>query len=74
MNPTLAAEIEQLSRAEKLLLVESLWDSIAKDAACVEPPKWHDQLLAEDAVRYASTPSRGNSWETAKRRIVGGQP
>ncbi len=73
MNPTLAAEIERLSPAEKLILVESLWDSIAKDTTAVEPPKWHDQVLAEDAARYASDPSHGASWDAVKRRITGGQ-
>jgi len=73
MNPAIAAEIERLSPAEKLLLVESLWDSIAKESTEIEPPKWHDQILAEDAKRYAADPSRGDSWEVVKRRITGGQ-
>lgn len=73
MNPAIAAEIERLSPAEKLLLVESLWDSLAKESTDVEPPKWHDQVLAEDARRYEADPSRGDSWDVVKRRITSGQ-
>jgi putative addiction module component (TIGR02574 family) len=71
MNATLAAEIQQLSPAEKLLLVEELWNQIAQESHAVEPPSWHDQALAEDAQRYAADPSRGDSWENVKRRITG---
>ncbi len=70
MNAALAAEIERLSPAEKLLLVEELWNQIARESNAVEPPAWHDAILAEDAQRYASDPSRGDSWENVKRRIV----
>jgi len=70
MNTTLAAEISRLSPAEKLLLVEELWDEIAKESAAAEPPAWHDQVLAEDAARYAIDPSRGDSWTNVKRRIT----
>jgi putative addiction module component (TIGR02574 family) len=72
VKAALAAEIERLSPAEKLLLVEELWNQIARESNAVEPPAWHDKLLAEDAERYASDPpSRGDSWENVKRRITG---
>ena len=71
MSPTLAAELKQLSPAEKLLLVEELWDSIAKGSNALDPPAWHDKALAEDAKHYAADPSRGDSWANVKRRITG---
>ncbi len=71
MNATLAEEISRLSPAEKLLLVEELWDDIAKASNAIEPPAWHDQALAEDAARYAADPSPGDSWASVKRRITG---
>ena len=71
VNATLAAEIERLSPAEKLLLVEELWNQIARESNAVEPPAWHDKVLAEDADRYAADPSRGDSWENVRRRIAG---
>jgi putative addiction module component (TIGR02574 family) len=71
MNAALAAEIARLSPAEKLLLVEELWNEIARDSNAMEPPAWHDQALGEDAERYTADPSRGDTWENAKRRITG---
>ncbi|MDP1579621.1 MAG: addiction module protein [Candidatus Didemnitutus sp.] len=70
MNAALAAELERLSPAEKLLLVEELWNQIARDSNAVEPPAWHDDALAEDAQRYAADSSRGDTWENVKRRIT----
>jgi hypothetical protein len=52
MTATLAAELEKLSTAEKLLLVEALWNDIAKESDSMEPPAWHDQVLAKDAAAY----------------------
>ncbi len=70
MNSVLTTEISRLSPAEKLLLVEELWDDIAKESNAVEPPAWHDQALAEDAARYAADPSPGDNWANVKRRII----
>ncbi len=71
MNAVLAAEIQRLSPAEKLLLVEELWDAIAKESNAAEPPAWHDHALAEDAASYKADPAPGDSWANVKRRITG---
>lgn len=70
MNAALTAEISRLSPAEKLLLVEELWNEIAAASNTVEPPAWHDQVLAEDAADYTANPARGDSWANVKRRIA----
>ena len=71
MNATLAAEIQRLSPAEKLQLVEELWNDIARESNDAAPPAWHDKVLAEDAAAYAANPSRGDTWEAVKGRITG---
>jgi len=38
-------EIEKLSISERLLLVEELWDSIARSNADVPMPQWQKQAL-----------------------------
>jgi hypothetical protein len=70
MNATLAAELKQLSSAEKLPLVEERWNDIAKESNTIEPPAWHDRVLAEDATEYAANPVRGDSWSIVKERII----
>lgn len=60
-----------LSPAEKLQLVEDLWDDLA---ATPEKVPVHDWQLEEVAKRKASLiedPASGQSWEEVKRRIRG---
>lgn len=53
MNATLTAEISRLSPAEKILLVEELWDQIASASPSLPVPVAHreelDRRLASDA-------------------------
>jgi hypothetical protein len=64
-------QLQGLSLSEKMLLVEELWDVIAKNESALPIPAWHEQALAEDAVRYAANPAEGSSWADVKRRITG---
>ena len=41
MKDALIIEIEKLNKSEKLLLVESLWDSIASEPGDVPLPEHH---------------------------------
>lgn len=63
-------QIEALTNTQKVLLVEELWDSIAKQADAVEIPAWHEQALAEDAADYMANPNAGSSWPDVKQRIT----
>lgn len=38
MNPTLATEISRLSPAEKILLVEEIWDQVAESSETLPVP------------------------------------
>jgi putative addiction module component (TIGR02574 family) len=49
-------EISQLSAAEKILLVEDLWDSIASDESGVPVPQSHMGELDRRLMRYESHP------------------
>jgi putative addiction module component (TIGR02574 family) len=70
MNPALAAEISRLTSAEKLLLVEQLWDNLASSEDRLQIPPWHEQVLAEDQAIYQAKPIEGSSWPDAKKRIL----
>ena len=60
----------KLPVAERLQLVEDLWDSIAADAS-FEPPLPDVVMteLRERKARYDANPESAISWEEAKRRI-----
>jgi len=64
-------DFAELSLSEKLLLVEELWDVIAKDENNLPIPAWHEQALAEAAALYAANPGEGSAWADVKRRITG---
>jgi putative addiction module component (TIGR02574 family) len=73
MSSTLQEEISQLSASEKLLLVEDIWDQIAKDSDIQHFPLPNSQRLELDRryQDFLQNPSEGSSWSDVKRRILG---
>ena len=61
--------IEDLSIAEKLLLMERLWEDLSRRPSDIPPPDWHGDILAnrQDAVREGRTSFV--EWEAAKERL-----
>lgn len=60
-------QIEQMSRAEKLQVMEALWADLSKTEAEVESPAWHADVLRETEARVAAGEERITDWDTAKR-------
>jgi len=48
----LKSEIGKLNLADKLLLVEDVWDSIADDTATLPMPEWHRRELERRSEEY----------------------
>jgi putative addiction module component (TIGR02574 family) len=42
-----AAEIRQMTPAERLRAIESLWDSLLVDQVEMHSPQWHEAILDE---------------------------
>ena len=67
------SELRSLPVAERLQLVEALWNSIVEDQDSVlDDPAVVAELRARKA-RFAADPSTGVLWEEAKRRIRSGR-
>jgi len=64
-----ASEIAQMSREEKLEVMEALWADLARDESEVESPAWHQDVLKETEARLAAGQERIADWETAKRDL-----
>ena len=62
-------QIEQMSRAEKLQAMESLWADLSKVEAEVASPAWHADALRETEARVAAGQERIADWETAKKEL-----
>jgi len=64
-------EIKKLSVAERILLVEEIWDSIAADQESLELTDAQRRELDRQLEAYHASPGAGSSWEEVKRRITG---
>ncbi len=72
MKSVSVAELLELPIAERILLVELLWDSIA---AVPEAVSISDDLKTELARRFAefeADPEAGSPWEEVRSRILEG--
>ena len=65
MPKTSMAELLKLPPAEKLDLIEALWDSLEPDA--VPMPHWHKDILDEREATDDQTD--GDAWAAVKARL-----
>ena len=70
MEKALLNELSQLSKSEKLLLVEALWDSIASDPDEVEVPAHHKTIIEERLKTLDQDQQSGSSWEDVREKYL----
>ena len=57
---------EQLDHAEKLHLMEILWDGLSRGDADLASPAWHGDVLAETERRWAEGREKVLDWGDVK--------
>lgn len=62
-------ELLRLPLAERIELVEDLWDSIAADAEAVPVPDSHRRELARRRAAHREDPSAVHPWEEVRERL-----
>jgi len=62
MNATIESELQALSPAERILLVEEIWDRIAAEPAAVPVPAAHRAELDRRLDDLVRTPDAGRPW------------
>lgn len=62
-------ELRKLPLAERIELVEDLWDSIAADAEELPIPNSHREALAQRRAAYRDDPGRVLPWEEVRERL-----
>ena len=67
--PIQTAEIFELSVAERLMLVENIWDSIAKDSVEFELSQELRDELDRRMEEHYKNPSAGISWEEMEAKL-----
>jgi putative addiction module component (TIGR02574 family) len=68
-DATMLIATENLSRSEKLRIIEQLWDELSRDPGSVESPAWHADALREAETRVANGEAKFLDWEQAKARL-----
>jgi putative addiction module component (TIGR02574 family) len=63
------AEIQQLPLREKLMVMEALWESIAREEDQLEVPQWHKDILDEREKLVQEGQAKFVDWEAAKQQI-----
>jgi len=61
--------IENLTRSEKLRMMEALWDDLARDSVTLSSPEWHAQALQEAERAHAENQANFVSWDVAKKTL-----
>jgi len=63
MSSNLTEEAKKLSIAERINLVEEIWDSIAEENGCFELSDAQKEELDSRLESFRANPSRGRTWE-----------
>jgi len=61
-------EIKNLNTKEKLILINDIWDSLEKEEANIESPKWHENIIKERLDKVRNKKVKYISLEELKNR------
>src|SRR5436309_4495409 len=61
--------LAQMSRTDKLMALEALWEDLARNEAEFVSPAWHAEELAATERRVNSGEEQFVDWESAKKQL-----
>jgi putative addiction module component (TIGR02574 family) len=61
--------LSKLTLAQKLDLLETIWDDLAKQEETFESPPWHEEVLKDREEALAAGKATVSDWDEAKDRI-----
>lgn len=61
--------LSQLTLAQKIDLMETIWDDLTKDERILESPAWHEEILKDREKALITGQATVPDWEEAKERI-----
>ena len=62
-------DLQHMTKADKLRLMEALWKDLSRDDADVSSPQWHGDVLAERDKLIESGAETFVDWEVAKEKL-----
>lgn len=63
--------LENLSRVDKLKLMETLWNDLTANASDLVSPDWHAEALNAAQQAHADGQAEFIDWNQAKRQLRG---
>lgn len=69
MNSNVVLPLESMTVAEKLEVLDKVWDDLRKNASKIPVPEWHLEILASRRRAVESGEVGYTDWETAKKQI-----
>lgn len=61
--------LDQMSTAEKLRVIEEVWDDLCRSPGAVPSPAWHEETLRQREARIESGKAKFVDWAQAKKDI-----
>jgi putative addiction module component (TIGR02574 family) len=61
--------LAQMTVSEKLHVIETIWEDLARDESQVESPDWHSRELHDREQRLQAGTESVLDWETAKAEL-----
>ena len=61
--------IKQLSREEKLRVMEAIWEDLSSEDQSIQFPAWHESILQETEQRVQSGQEQTFDWKEAKKEL-----
>ena len=62
-------DIKQLSRTEKLKVMEAIWEDLSQEDDKVASPAWHQKALQETERRVCTGQEKIIDWHDAKNEL-----
>jgi len=62
-------DLATMTTAEKLRLMEDLWQNLSAEESDIDSPAWHDDVLAERQRLIKSGEETYIDWEVAKKQL-----
>ena len=69
-----SSQIERMSIAERLRVMELLWDALARDAEQMPSPEWHREVLADRKARAEGGEAKFLTLDQLRSRLRGSEP
>jgi hypothetical protein len=61
--------IKQMSRKDKLRVMEALWEDLSREDPLVQSPAWHEAKLRETEQRGQSGQEQVFDWKETKKEL-----